>query len=175
MVLRPFPLPQLSDDRSQAPVCRAFAKPGRNDEIGPPTLCGIRNLCPQNVCKPLLGHPGSAQYPLALKARRRRYDQDIIATYLTPDFEQQRDIEHDQLFAPSSGGGDDPPLDGANPRMQERFKPPQRRRIAEHTTPELLAIYTAGLITHAGKRRLDGAHCTTARCQQPVDLGIGIV
>ena len=60
---------------------------------------------------------------------------------------------------------------GAHHRMQDRFEPAQRRRIAEDPLAEPAPVDRAGFAAHAGKRGLDGAtaappgpsrRCTTA-------------
>ena len=128
----------------------------------------------QDVRETDRGHSRPTNHPLALQARRRRDDEDVIAAPGSPGFEQQRDIEHDQRFAPGAGPRDKALLCGADHRMQDSLETPQRLWFAEHPFPEPLPVDAAFGSSYAGKGVLDLRHRRAARCELSMHLGVGV-
>ena len=171
---RQLPPPQCSDNCLQPAERNAASEGRRDDKIGPPALFAIRDLGAQDIGKAAFAHPGPAHYPLALQACRRRHDQHKIAALDPAAFEEQRDVEDDERIAARAGARNKPPFGLANHRVDDPFKPAQRRRVAEHTLAQTLAIDPALRIAHFGKCRLNRPDRGPARRKQSMDNSIGV-
>ena len=147
---------------------------GRHDKPGAPPLLTVGKLIGENAGEGRRGHPGTRKYPRPLQEGRRRDHDHGIALRGEPDLEQERDIEHDEAFAPRRGAAQEPALDPAHQRVDDRLQPAQLRPVAEHPLAQHRPVDGA-VPHHAGKGLADGGHRGAAQGQQAVHRGIGIV
>ena len=70
---------------------------GIDDEIGPRALFRIGKLAPENLRKAFRRHAGTGKHPPALGFVIGRNHRDRIEAMFAMRFEQQRNVEHDQL------------------------------------------------------------------------------
>ena len=147
---------------------------GGHDEAGALPFLAVGKLVGENAGERFRGHPRARQNPRPLQEGRRRDHHHGVALRGKPDLEQERDVEHDDAFAPRRGAAEKPALDAAHQRVDDRLQPAQLRGAPEHPLAQLCPVDGA-VPHHAGEGLADSAHRGAARGQEPVHRSIGIV
>lgn len=169
-----IPLKQHSDNLGKAAQAHAAPKPGWHDEVGAAPFLAVRHLLGEDRGEPLLGRTRALQDACPLQEGRGADDDDRVAAPLAAAFEQERDVEHDQLLAQSRHPAAEAALVGAHQRMKDCFEPAQSALVAEDATAELApvdAVFSGG----PRERGLDKRHRRATRTEQAVNAGIGVM
>ena len=103
-------------------------------------LFDVRHLPRQNRPEFLFRHSAPGKNALPLDLSWGTHHNDSIHRLLAAAFEEQRNIEHRNAGAASTGGREEIPARLANERVQDPLKPTQRRRITENKVTENLAV-----------------------------------
>ena len=143
----------------------AHAATAWNDKISPPAFFRIRHLTRQDGVEFFPCHAGPSQHPRRLNARRRRDNNQYVATHIKADLEQKRNIEDRQRHAPRSTPFEEIILATAHQRMNDGFQPFQRTIIAEDPLSKRIPVNRA-IHNNTGERRIDRCH-QHERCRRP--------
>src|SRR3546814_5531535 len=106
----------------------------------------------------------------ALHPSGRRNDRDRPDLAPAALFEEQRNVEHDEIAR--AVAGEEAFLRLSDRRVNDRFQRREFMGIAEHARAEFLPV-DAVRAGGSGKARLDRGDERDARPLQPVDLGLG--
>lgn len=134
----------LLQDGLQLPQGDAMAVTGLDDEIGALAFLGIRHLQGLDLGEARRCHARPGKDPGMLQEAWRGHHDDGVAAPLASGFEEQRDIEHDQLSPARALATDEALSLGLDQRMQNLFQPFQLCRVAEDLGPQRWPVNAAG-------------------------------
>lgn len=171
-VWRP-PSPAVVEDGPDRLQGRCLAPAGGNHAIGTTPLFGIRHLSVEGGGKPFRRHVRPRQKALPLNECWCGDHHHGVAEGIAAGFEQQRNIQHDDIAPLTQMPAEESVLFGVDQGVEDAFQAEQSLRVGEHPFREARAIDTV-VSGDVGKAGGDGGNAATTRCEQVVNDTIGI-